>query len=108
MARFTLAINRRDKDGNNAADYVPVVAFGKTAELCMRYLSKGSKAGIEGSIRTGSYTAQDGSTRYTTEVYARSVEFLTRRDEAGRNDNNVSAVDPDRFVEVDDEKLPWE
>ena len=76
---FTLAINRRfvNAQGAREADYIPIVAWRQTAELCARYLSKGRKVCVAGSIQTRSYQAQDGSRRYATEVIADEVEFLT-------------------------------
>lgn len=55
----------------------PVVAWGKTAELCVRFLSKGRKVAIDGRLQTRSYDAQDGGKRYVTEVVAEQVEFLS-------------------------------
>lgn len=74
---FTLALNRPKRRGEDqGADYVRVVTWGKLAEICDRYLHKGSKAGVEGVIRTGSYEGKNG-TVYTTDVWANEVEFLT-------------------------------
>lgn len=75
---FTLALNRPKRRGEDqGADYVRVVTWGKLAEICDRYLHKGSKAGVEGTIRTGSYEGKNG-TVYTTDVWANEVEFLTQ------------------------------
>ena len=77
VARFSVAISRgKDKDGNDkGADFPSVVVFGRQAENCERYLSKGKLVGIEGRLQTGSYE-KDGRTVYTTEVIANRVEFL--------------------------------
>lgn len=71
MARFTLAV-QRDKE---TADFISCVAFGKTAELLDAYFVKGSRAGIEGRIQTGSYEDKDGNKRYTTDVIVSRVHF---------------------------------
>jgi len=78
VCTFTLAVNRRftDASGNRQADFINVVAFKKTAELCARYLAKGRKCGIVGMIQTRTYDAQDGTKRYVTEVIAEEVEFI--------------------------------
>lgn len=79
VCRFTLAINRRFKtEGQQQADYIPIVAWGKTADICAKYLHKGSQVGIAGSIQTGSYDDKNGNKVYTTEVNAEEVQFLTK------------------------------
>ena len=79
VTTFTIAVNRRftNAQGVREADFINIVAWRQTAELCARYLSKGRKVAVEGSIQTRSYDAQDGTKRYVTEVVADSVEFLS-------------------------------
>lgn len=77
VASFTLAVSRKD----GKADFPRITCFGKTAEIAERYLKKGSKVAIEGSIRTGSYQDRAGKTVYTTDVNADRVEFLNTREE---------------------------
>lgn len=78
VATFTVAINRgKDKNGEDrGADFPRVVAYGRTAENCERFLAKGRLVGVQGRIQTGSYTNKDGATVYTTDVVADRVEFL--------------------------------
>ena len=73
IARFTLAVDRRGKQGE--ADFISCVAFGKTGQFAEKYLYKGTKVALEGRIQTGSYTKQDGSKVYTTDVVVDQVEF---------------------------------
>lgn len=84
-AQFTLAIDRnlsKDKrqemesKGQQTADFIRVVTWGKTAELCGNYLSQGKMIAVAGRIQTGSYTNQQGQVIYTTDVVAESVKFL--------------------------------
>ncbi len=85
IATFSLATtDRRSKDeqGNPRTEWHNIVAWGKTAEICDRYVKKGSQLYIEGSIRTRSYE-QDGQRKYFTEVHAREIEFLGRRGDGG-------------------------
>ena len=65
---FTVAVQRRfaNAQGVREADFIPVVCWRQTAELCARYLSKGRKVAVEGSIQVRSYDAQDGTKRYVT------------------------------------------
>lgn len=76
VARFTLAVDRRfRKDGEQTADFLNIVAFGKNAEFCSKYFHKGMKVVVEGRLQTGSYTNKDGVKIYTTDVIAEAVEF---------------------------------
>lgn len=70
-AKFTLAVDRM-KDG---ADFIRITAFGKTAELCDRYLAKGRQVAVQGRIQTGSYE-KDGHPVFTTDVIADRIEFI--------------------------------
>ena len=107
---FSIAVNRKFKNaqGVQEADYINIVTWRQTAELCAKYLAKGRKVGIVGSIQTRSYTAKDGGKRYVTEVVADDVEFLTPRGSAGEN---VQAGQPtdisNGFAEVTDDELPF-
>ena len=73
IARYTLAVDRRTKDA--AADFIPCVAFGRSAEFAEKYLHKGIKIVIVGRIQTGSYTNRDGQKVYTTDVIVEEQEF---------------------------------
>ena len=114
---FRLAVQRRfaNAQGVREADFIPIVCWRQTAELCSRYLSKGRKVAVEGSIQTRSYDAQDGTKRYVTEIIADNVEFLSSRDEGGHSDYSAPAPAPRQsapannggFTEVDDDELPF-
>ena len=75
---FRVAVQRRfaNAQGQREADFLTVVAWRQTADFCNRYLSKGRKVAVTGSVQTRSYTAQDGSKRYVTEIIADNVETL--------------------------------
>ena len=76
IARFTLAVDRRFKrDGEQSADFISCVAFGKQAEHAERYYRQGLKIVVCGRIQTGSYTNRDGVKVYTTEVVVEEQEF---------------------------------
>ena len=78
VASFTLAVNRRFARSENQqqADFIPVIVWDKIAEVCEKYLEKGSQILVEGRMQVRSYDAQDGSKRYITEVLAQEIEFL--------------------------------
>ena len=80
IARYTLAVDRRGgrsngQDGEQNADFINIVAFGKSGEFAEKYLHKGTKLVVSGRIQTGSYTNKDGVKVYTTEVVAEDQEF---------------------------------
>ena len=88
VASFSLAVNRNftNANGEREADFINIVVWRRQAENVANYLDKGSQVSIEGRIQTGSYTAQDGSKRYTTDVVADNVQFLdTKRSSEARN-----------------------
>lgn len=94
MARFTLAVNRTfsNQQGEREADFINCTVWRKQAENTANYLKKGSLAGVEGRIQTGSYEGQDGKRVYTTDVVADSVQFLEPRSGSGeRNQGGQSS-----------------
>lgn len=111
VTTFTIAVNRRfaNADGKREADYIPVVTWRQLAELCGRYLSKGRRVAVEGSIQTRSYDAQDGSKRYVTEIIADNVEFLSAAQgaSAGSVPPPDAPPEPQEFVETRDDDLPF-
>ena len=100
VANFTLAVDR-PMAKEKTADFIRIVCFGKTADLCERFLTKGRQVAVHGRIQTGSYKTQSGETRYTTEVVAERVEFL-----GSKGDSSPKEVDssiPEGFSELDDD-----
>ena len=76
IARYTLAVDRRFKrDGEQTADFINCVVFGKSAEFTERYFRQGMRVVVCGRIQTGSYTNRDGVKVYTTEVVVEEQEF---------------------------------
>lgn len=85
VANFTVAVNRRAKPGEKAeADFFRVSVWDKQAETCQKYLAKGRKVCVIGSVSVSTYNANDGSTRATLEVFAQDVEFWTARNRMHR------------------------
>ena len=118
VCTFRLAVQRRfaNQQGVREADFLNIVAWRQTAELCARYLSKGRKVAVEGSIQTRSYDAQDGSKRYVTEIVADNVEFLgSPQGERQQRADDAPPPPPeptgfsgsDGFTDVDDDELPF-
>ncbi len=78
IMRCSIAVNRTmpNQNGEREADFINILAFNNRAETMKKYLSKGSQIAIAGQIRTGSYDAQDGTKRYTTDVLVDEFQFL--------------------------------
>ena len=83
VCQFTLAVDRpfSNQNGQKEADFIPVVVWGKIAEIAGNSLSKGHRALVEGRLQIRNYTANDGSKRYVSEVIAGHFEFVEKRAE---------------------------
>ena len=78
VCNFSIAVNRRRRaDGVQETDFFNIVTWRQLAELCSKYLSKGRKVAVSGSIQTRTYEAQDGSKRNAFDIVADEVEFLS-------------------------------
>lgn len=100
VCTFTIAVNRKQE-----ADFFRVTAWGKLAENCNRYLTKGSKVGVIGAVSLNTYEGKDGKTRSSIEINASEVEFLTKRSDA--DDTGLSYTPPEGFTPVADDDLPF-
>ena len=111
VATFSMAVDRgfTGRDGQKQTDFFAVVAWGKIAENCANYLSKGRLVGIRGSIQNRSYDAQDGSKRYVTEIMADEVQFLEKAQSAAPEAAAFSAKTPDDagYTELKDDDMPF-
>lgn len=83
VCKFSVAVNRKYKDDNGevVTDFFNVVAWRGLAENCGKYLAKGKKVAVVGTLQNRSYTDKNGVTRYVTEIIAEEAEFLTPRAE---------------------------
>ncbi len=114
VARFSLAIDRAKKANgeDGGTDFPNIVAFGKTAELVEKYVTKGQQIAVEGRIQTGSYE-RDGVKHYTTDIVAERVEFLGKKDqsldalpkgiEKAKDEDSVYDV----FTNITDDDIPF-
>ncbi|MGF6376420.1 single-strand DNA-binding protein [Clostridiales Family XIII bacterium PM5-7] len=115
VASFTVAIDRPVRaGGEKQTDFPRVTVFGKQAENCEKYLTKGRLVGIQGRLQTGSYQNKDGNTVYTTDVVADRVEFLewgdrpqggtaAPRQNTSSPDRGPVAEMPDSFQAIDED-----
>ena len=87
VANFNVATNERFKDGSGEwqerTEWHKIVAWGRTAEICGQYLSKGRSVYIEGRIQTRKWEDKEGQTRYTTEIVCQNMQMLGGRGEGG-------------------------
>ena len=112
VARYTLAVDRRmRKDGENSADFISCVAFGKNGEFAGKYLHKGTKIALTGRIQTGSYTNKDGQKVYTSDIVIEEQEFAESKNANGGECFNPALRDNgDGFMSIPDgidEELPF-
>lgn len=115
IARFTLAVNRRfHKEGEQQADFISCVCFGKTAEMVEKYFRQGMKMDLTGRIQTGSYTNKDGVKIYTTDVFVEELEFGESKKAVGGGSTEskpqASLPNQDGFMDIPDgidEELPF-
>ena len=136
VCNFTIAVNRRFKNANGQqeTDYLNIIAWRQLAELCSKYLAKGRKVAVTGSIQTRTYEAKDGSKRTAWDIVADEVEFLSANQSGGapsgdypkaaapsapgayttatsKDSGTVYAPQPHNdfggFTQVDDEELPF-
>lgn len=102
-ARFTVAVNRRkDKDGNQKADFIDCTAFGKTAAFVAKYFKKGDGIVVEGALESDTYEAKDGTKRTKWSIRTEEVEFP----QGGKKQSEpVSAAN--QFGDVDPKDIPF-
>lgn len=121
IARYSLAVDRRfarnNQEGQQTADFISCVAFGKNGEFAEKYLHKGTKIVVEGRIQTGSYTNKDGVKVYTTDIVVESQEFAESKNaqsgnggaEGGYANSQQPQADADGFMNIPEgiEELPF-
>ena len=127
VCHFTIAVNRRFRNaqtGQQETDFLNVIAWRQLAELCGKYLAKGRKVAVMGSIQTRQYAVKDGSKRTAWDIVADEVEFLSQNQQgstqsapgvyttaASKDSGTAYAPQPHNdfggFTQVDDEELPF-
>lgn len=112
FCRFSIAVNRTfiNADGNREADFFNITVWRTQAENCGKFLKKGSKIAIVGSLQNRTYEDKEGVKRTVTDIVASEVEFLStnNRGEEGMQDV-PSPVKSGKgpLEEVDDDSLPF-
>ncbi len=100
VTRYTIAVDRRYKrDGEQTADFISCIAFGRAGEFAEKYFHKGIKIVVEGRIQTGSYTNKDGVKVYTTDIVVENQEFAESKAESDQYQQNEGFEDPQESAE---------
>ena len=114
FCRLGLAVNRpyAGSDGERATDFFNITVWRTHAENCGRYLKKGSKVAVVGSLQNRSYEDKDGNKRTVTDIVASEVEFLSVRNRGEGSSDDTShaaprAVERPTLQQVDDDELPF-
>lgn len=113
VARFTLAVDRRGArrdSGEQTADFISCVAFGRNAEFIEKYFRLGMRVVICGRIQTGSYTNREGQKVYTTDVVVEEQEFAERKESGNGGAPGQNFSSSDGFMNIPDgvdEELPF-
>jgi single-strand DNA-binding protein len=110
VANISIAVGEqwRDKAGEKQerTTWVNVVAFGKLAEIMAQYTSRGSRIYLSGSLRTRKWE-KDGQTHYTTEIVAKEMQLLDRKESDERNQNPIKKPEAGGFDDLGEEDIPW-
>ncbi len=113
VCRFSIAVSRdyAGADGARETDFFNVTVWRGRGENCGKYLKKGNKVAVVGSLQNRSYEDKDGVKRNVTDVVASDVEFLTPKSAQNSDDTEVGTVSVKRerppLEAIDDNQLPF-
>jgi len=109
VCRFAIAVSRdySGSDGTRETDFFNITVWRGRAENCGKYLKKGNKVAIVGSLQTRSYEDKDGIKRNVIDVVANEVEFLTPKTAQGEGEVATAKRDYPQLEEIDDNSLPF-
>jgi single-strand DNA-binding protein len=109
VTQFTLAVDRsfKDANGNKETDFIPVVVWGKAAELVGNSCQKGHRLLVDGRLQIRSFEAKDGSKRWVSEIIANGVEFVERKSDKGGTSGDKSEFEQFGHAVPFDEDIPF-
>lgn len=114
VCRMSIAVGRRftNAEGSRETDFFNITAWRGTADNCAKFLKKGNKIAVSGSIQTRTYEKTDGTKGFSIDIVADEVEFLSSKNDAGENDNmggtSMSSSSPVSDLQpIDDDNLPF-
>lgn len=111
VCSFTVAVNRRfpGADGQKQTDFYRVNTWRGLADVCGKYVTKGSKVAVVGELQPRMYEAKDGTTRLSLEVSADEVEFMTRTEPKPEPKPEPKQGKPvDKWQDISSDDLPWQ
>ena len=110
FCNFSIAVNRpySDSNGERQTDFFNIKTWREQADNCAKYLRKGSKVGVVGSLQTRTYEDNDGNKRNVTEIIANEVEFLSSANKSDDSNETTRAQRNRPELEpIDDDNLPF-
>ena len=109
VCKFSLAVDRdrKNKEGQKETDFINIVVFGKLAELCAEYLSKGRLAAVDGKLQINSFEGEDGQKRTNANVIADNVRFLSPKSDGQAPMSGTIDLDAISTEDAPDDSLPF-
>lgn len=109
ICRFGIAVQRNfaNANGEREADFLNITTWRGLAETCSKWLEKGKKVAVTGSIQTRTYEANDGTKRTAFEIQADEVEFLTPKGDAQERQPTQNRSRVEELEPMDDDSLPF-
>ena len=109
VTTFSIAVDRTftGKDGKKQTDFFNIVVWGKSAEYCANYLSKGKLAAVKGSIQNRTYDTKEGEKKYITEIVADNVQILEWGEKKKQDDAALNNDIDDGFKVIEDTDVPF-
>ena len=103
--RFSIAVNRKLKDGEYGTDFFNIVAWRNNAEFISKYFEKGKKIGIVGKLQTNIYTDKDGNERTGVDIVVNEAYFVEKKVQEGNSTQEVKTNDSEAENSVSDEDV---
>ncbi len=112
VCRFSIAVSRRfsNAEGTRETDFFNITAWRGTADNCSKFLKKGNKVAVSGSIQIRNYERQDGTKGLSVDIIADEVEFLTSKNDNGASEGGVTVsgnAPVSELQPVTDDDLPF-
>ncbi len=111
VCRMSIAVGRRfsNAEGTRDTDFFNITAWRGTADNCAKFLKKGNKIAVSGSIQTRTYEKTDGSKGFSVDIVADEVEFLSSKNEGNgeTSSENGNGEPVEDLQPIDDEQLPF-
>lgn len=107
VCNFNLAVNQRipGRGDNGDTEFFRISAWRGLGDICEKYIKKGNKIAVSGSIRGSAYISNNGTAKYSLDVTASEIEFLTPKSK--RNEEPPKELDEYGFTDITGEPLPF-